>query len=214
MTSLAYLAIPRLRNLYVAQLTSKPDLSLTLSFPCKREPSAVQLAECLMVGENPSHDHNSNNVGNAEDYLGDRDTFEDQFGATRLRDLHTTEAGARSTDKGSDQDFVPSENHKNAARVLLRAYRRCVSRRRGVIKPQSSAELARYFTLCLKEEHTKWPLGHIYRKVYLGALPHILLCLEEVHSIKYSEKTEAKERMKVAKHLELEQLGKRQTELA
>jgi hypothetical protein len=81
--------------------------------------------------------------------------------------------------------------------------------------PQLRMELSPIFSLCLEEAQLlQWSSqGHIYRKLYLGALPHTLLRLEEVHKHVFSAKTKAKERMKVAKHLELEKLGNLQIDL-
>jgi hypothetical protein len=126
-------------------------------------------------------------------------------------------ADVGSTDKAPAQDFIPSEIEKQAARILLHAYqRRQVARQRGLTKsPRLRMELSRIFSLCLAEaQRSQWSSQErIYQKVYLGALPHILLCLEEVHKHALSAKTEAKERIKDAKNLELEKLGRLQTEL-
>jgi hypothetical protein len=110
-----------------------------------------------------------------------------------------------------------SEIKKQAAGVLLRAYQRHrVARQCLVTKsPWLQMELACMFSLCLEEaRRIQWPSHErVYRKVYLGALPHILLCLEEVHKHALSSKTEAKERIKVAENLELEELERLLTAL-
>jgi hypothetical protein len=165
--------------------------------------------------EEDSHNDISE-VGNAvetqdEGLLG---VFEDL--STVAHDSHIA-PDMGSTDKAPAPDFVPSEIEKQAARILLHTYqRRQVARQRGVTKlPRLQMELSRIFSLCLEEAQLlQWPSQeHIYRKVYLGALPHILLCLEEVHKHIHSAKSAAKERMKVAKGLDLEKLGRLQTEI-
>ena len=105
---------------------------------------------------------------------------------------------------------------QTSAAVLLRAYRHRISRRRDTItKFRFSPELTRLFDRCLEEaQRMKWPSKHIFRKIYLGALPHILFCLEKALEGVTAAKSEVKERFNVAEHLELEELGKRQTELA
>jgi hypothetical protein len=153
-------------------------------------------------------------VGNTIETQDEGDVFEDL--SVVMHDSHIA-LDAASIDEASAPDFIPSEIEKQAARVLLHAYqRRRVARQRGLTKSsQSRMELSRIFSLCLKEaQRLQWASQErIYRMVYLGALPHILLCLEEVYKHALSAKTEAKERMKIAKNLELEKLGRLKSEL-
>jgi hypothetical protein len=179
----------------------------------KGKSSSVMADDCLVIGEDRPDD--ISDVGNTTVETQDEgDVFEDLSVVTH--DSHiVTDVG--SIDKAPAQDFIPSEIEKQAARILLHAYqRRQVARQRGVTEsPRLQMELSRIFSLCLEEaQHLQWPSqGRIYRKIYLGALPHILLCLEEIHKHAYAVKTEARERMKVAKNLELEELGRLQTVL-
>jgi hypothetical protein len=143
---------------------------------------------------------------------GEEDAFKNDFeGYVEATELSDTQIAGTAL----APDFVPSESQKSAASLILHAYRRFVIRRRGVSLSGLLAELDRHFSLCLEEaQHIKWPSKHTYRKVYLGALPHMLLCLGEAHKCAMSAKNEAKERFKVAQHLELDEIGKRQTALS
>ena len=58
-----------------------------------------------------------------------------------------------------------------------------------------------------------WPHGRYYRKLFLGPLPHVLVCLSGVHSYLVGAKDKAKKRYKVATHQELDNVGKKMTEL-
>lgn len=125
-----------------------------------------------------------------------------------------THDGTELHDKALPPNFISSEAQKHAANAILYAYRRLVSRRRGVGLGQLPVGLDRIFTSCLEEARCiHWPSGHIYRKLYLGALPTILLCLKKVLEVIAAAKSEVKERSKVAEHLELEELRNQQTEL-
>lgn len=164
-----------------------------------------------MIGKNLSDDD-----GKVRQTIEIRDEGDVLQNATKLRDSHVagTENDIGSTNRAPYQDFVPSEAKKHAADVLLHAFQRRLSRRRGVAKSPLSTKVAPLFSLCLEEaQHMEWQSGHIYRKVYLGALPHVLLCLKEVQKCAKFAKADVKERVKVAVHLEQEDLGKRRTEL-
>ena len=58
----------------------------------------------------------------------------------------------------------------------------------------------------------EWPNGIYYRLLFLGPLPHVLVCLSAAHSWAIDTKARNKKRLKVASHQELEDVGKRLTE--
>jgi hypothetical protein len=58
----------------------------------------------------------------------------------------------------------------------------------------------------------EWPNGIYYRLLFLGPLPHVLVCLSAAHSWAIDTKARNKKRLKVALHQELEDVGKRLTE--
>ena len=58
-----------------------------------------------------------------------------------------------------------------------------------------------------------WPHGRYYRMLFLGPLPHVLVCLSRVHSFLVGAKDKAKKRYNVAAHQELDDVMKKMTEL-
>jgi len=58
-----------------------------------------------------------------------------------------------------------------------------------------------------------WPHGRYYHKLFLGPLPHVLVCLGGVHSYLVGANGKAKKRYKVATYQELDDVGKKMTEL-
>jgi hypothetical protein len=58
-----------------------------------------------------------------------------------------------------------------------------------------------------------WPHGRYYRMLFLGPLPHVLVCLSWVHSFLVGAKDKAKKRLNVAAHQELDDVMKKMTEL-
>lgn len=137
-----------------------------------------------------------------------------EFQDAQMDSTGWSEHGRGLDDNAPASDFILSEARKHAARVIIYAYRRFVSRRRGVGRSGLSAKLDRLFCSCLEEaQRIGWNSREPYRKVYLGALPPILLCLEEARKITFAAKADVKEHSKDVELLEREDLGKRRTEL-
>ncbi|KAJ7037397.1 hypothetical protein C8F04DRAFT_952670 [Mycena alexandri] len=67
--------------------------------------------------------------------------------------------------------------------------------------------------MCLKEAaDVDWPTKE-YRLRFLGPLPHLLLCLDVVHTATMKQKKQVKKELRVAKHEKLEALDKHLTQL-
>jgi hypothetical protein len=188
----------------------------TKSYPV-RSGKGQEVAAEEAVTKDESEVGNTIAGGDAQDDF--EEVFESDIDPTAFYDTQMdgtagSEHRAGPLGEGPAADYVPSRAENHAARVIQHAYRRFVLRGRGVGLSGLSAELDPLFSLCLVEaQHIRLQPGEVYRKVYLGALPHILLCLEEVHKIMLAAKADVKERFKVADPLELEELGNRQTEL-
>ncbi|KAK0444957.1 uncharacterized protein EV420DRAFT_1721599 [Desarmillaria tabescens] len=90
----------------------------------------------------------------------------------------------------------PSEQEIDAAIQIQRAYRRVLSRRRGVAKSGIAGLHAQIYASCAKEVTRLGDNSGLYLRLFLGPLPHILVCLETVRidSLNYKKKT--KERLK------------------
>ena len=111
-----------------------------------------------------------------------------------------------------EANLPPSEKQLHAACVIQTAYRKLLGRRR---KSTSDLEASRasFFNGCLEESRKmEWPNGIYYRLLFLGPLPHVLVCLSAAHSWAIDTKARNKKRLKVALHQELEDIGKRLTE--
>ena len=107
----------------------------------------------------------------------------------------------------------PSAEQIHAARVFQVAYRRAMSRRRKMVKTAAEASRASLFDACLAESKTmEWPHNY-YRLLFLGPIPHVLVCIGGVQSYAVGAKEKAKKRWSTASHQELEDIGKRRTEL-
>jgi hypothetical protein len=99
---------------------------------------------------------------------------------------------------------APTEREIRAATVLRRAFRRKISNR------QERSEISQLYDKYRSEARNIQ--SSRYRKVFLGPLLHLHLCLDEISKYALSAKTRVKRRMG-AQGQELEELGKRQTEL-
>jgi hypothetical protein len=112
-----------------------------------------------------------------------------------------------------DTNELPSEEKIQAAGVLM-AYRKVLIARRKSIKTVAQASRTTFFEACRVEaSRMDWPHGRYYRMLFLGPLPHVLVCLRWVHSFLVAAKDKAKQRYNVAAHQELDDVMKKMTEL-
>lgn len=106
---------------------------------------------------------------------------------------------------------VPSVEEEEAARKIQNAYRRYVRRRssRAV-----NAEIDAIFMTCLKEtQSSEWRPGY-YSFLFLGPLPHLLVCLERGMALTHAAKAKTKGLLNKESHEKLEELGKQRSEIA
>ncbi|KAG2034295.1 hypothetical protein BDR03DRAFT_1001630 [Suillus americanus] len=104
----------------------------------------------------------------------------------------------------------PSVEEEEAARKIQGAYRRYVIRRssRAV-----NAEIDAIFMTCLKEtQSSEWRLGY-YNFLFLGPLPHLLVCLERGIALTRAAKAKTKGLLNKESHEKLEELGKQRNEI-
>lgn len=110
-------------------------------------------------------------------------------------------------------NLPPSKKQIYATCVIQSAYRKLLKYRRRSTKSALEASRASFFDACLEESlKMEWPNGIYYRLLFLGPLPHVLVCLSAAHSWAIDTKARNKKRLKVASHQELEDVGKRLTE--
>ncbi|KAG7450801.1 uncharacterized protein BT62DRAFT_928080 [Guyanagaster necrorhizus] len=90
----------------------------------------------------------------------------------------------------------PSEQEITAATQIQRVYRRVLSRRRGVAKGGRAGLHAQLYASCTKEVSRLGDTPGLYLRLFLGPLPHILVCLEIVRVDSLNHKKRTKERLK------------------
>jgi hypothetical protein len=105
----------------------------------------------------------------------------------------------------------PSEEEEKSACQIQKAYRRYVLRRssRAV-----NAEIDAIFMACLKEtQSSEWRQGY-YCLLFLGPLPHLLVCLERGIALTNTAKAKMKGLLNKESHSRLEELGRQRSEIA
>ncbi|KAK0478174.1 hypothetical protein IW261DRAFT_1482258 [Armillaria novae-zelandiae] len=98
-----------------------------------------------------------------------------------------------------DEDMTrpePSEQEITAAIHIQRVYRRVLSRRRGIAKSGIAGLHAQIYSSCTKEVSRLGDSPRLYLRLFLGPLPHILVCLETVRADSLSHKRNTKDRLK------------------
>ncbi|KAG2064506.1 hypothetical protein BDR04DRAFT_1162468 [Suillus decipiens] len=104
----------------------------------------------------------------------------------------------------------PSVEEEEAARYILNAYRRYVRRRssRAV-----NAKVNAIFMTCLKEtQSSEWRPGY-YNFLFLGPLPHLLVCLERGIALTRAANTKTKDLPHKESHEKLEELAKQRSDI-
>jgi hypothetical protein len=110
-----------------------------------------------------------------------------------------------------------AEQH-SAAKVLQSHYRRLLTNRANRISnPGLGLEKTRKdrFEAFAQAAHSiEWPHRSLYRPIFLGALPHLVTCLDRTWTIVMEEKTKVKKQQRENKgHQGIERLIDRQTSL-
>jgi hypothetical protein len=103
----------------------------------------------------------------------------------------------------------PSEEQVRAARRIQYAYRRHARHRSG---SAVDAEIDAIFTACLKETRSSEWRPSYYRLLFLGPLPHLLVCLEHGITLTHTAKRKTKDLSEVS-HEKLEELGRQRSEI-
>jgi hypothetical protein len=105
-----------------------------------------------------------------------------------------------------------------AAKTLQSYYRRLLVNRAnrianpglGLLKTRQS----QFEAFARAAESIEWPEKSLYRPIFLGALPHLLVCLDYTRSIMMEEKAKVKRHFRQSeKHQGIEEFMERQTHL-
>ncbi|KAG2034292.1 hypothetical protein BDR03DRAFT_1001627 [Suillus americanus] len=151
-------------------------------------------------GGTQSRIHRSNVTANADTET--RDALGTLYGAVTLL--------APDLDE-SLRSNGPSVEEEDAARKIQNAYRRYVGRHPS---RALNAEIDAIFMTCLKEmQSSEWRLGY-YSLLFLGPLPHLLLCLERGIALTHAVKAKTKGLFNKESHEKLEELGKQRIGIA
>lgn len=91
----------------------------------------------------------------------------------------------------------PSEEQIAAARIIQQAYRRQLLHRRHTARTDKAEARSRHFLQCWAvSQEMEWPRGPhglgLYRPMFLGPLPHLLLCLERAGASAFEFRAKAK----------------------
>lgn len=154
----------------------------------------------------PSHEVSSElqAVDEADDEDGEPSSPEvDDDGIDHEIDL---EAATRSAEAAQvyQPPPAPTEEENAAASVFARAYRLLVARRRGMPKKGLAGARARFFTECRQQAQD---ISGPYRYLYLGPLPHALVCVESIVNYAIEAKKKARMRLTVVQHEEYERVS-------
>ncbi|KAK0245332.1 hypothetical protein EDD85DRAFT_895697 [Armillaria nabsnona] len=96
------------------------------------------------------------------------------------------------------QDLTRSESSEQIAAAILiqRVYRKVLHHRRGVSKIGTASLHTRIHASCTKEVSQLGDNPGLYLRLFLGPLPHVLVCLETVRIDTLSERKRTKKRLK------------------
>ncbi|SJL05199.1 uncharacterized protein ARMOST_08565 [Armillaria ostoyae] len=89
-----------------------------------------------------------------------------------------------------------TEREIAAASLIQRVYRKVLGRRRGVAKKGKAGLHAQIYTSCIGAVSHFGDNPGLYLRLFLGPLPHILVCLETVRADTLGHKNETKARLK------------------
>ncbi|KAF8895020.1 hypothetical protein CPB84DRAFT_1782432 [Gymnopilus junonius] len=112
-----------------------------------------------------------------------------------------------------EEHVEPSQEQIQAAIRIQTLYRKVMRLRRKIPKNILDASRQSCFEACLQESfRIEWPNGNFYRMLFLGPLPHVLVCLNAARTWALEAKKRNKKRFTSATHQDLEDVNKRLTE--
>ncbi|GLB36677.1 putative uvrD-like helicase C-terminal domain [Lyophyllum shimeji] len=189
--------------------TSWTDIAVALEEP---EPGH-QLDEAVPATDGVPDDERlpDADVDDAEDGLVAEETD-----GVEIVDTEDGEAEAEALPIISDipQAQPPTAAEIHAASIIQKAYRRALLRRRQMAKTGLSALRSRKFAASFEKARTMvWKDKSSYRLLFLGPLPHILLCLDIAYAATMNQKKSVKKRWTSASHETLDGLSSHLTQL-
>ncbi|KAF6765913.1 hypothetical protein DFP72DRAFT_865039 [Ephemerocybe angulata] len=111
-------------------------------------------------------------------------------------------------------DFISDEKYAAASKIAIFYERVLQSRRLSASKSTAQKSYDSLCESCMRSSvKIDSPPRSLYRALYLGMLPHILVCLNGLQIFAYAEKVKAKAAMTSARGQVLENLGRKRTEI-
>ncbi|KAH6917673.1 hypothetical protein BKA70DRAFT_1178689 [Coprinopsis sp. MPI-PUGE-AT-0042] len=111
--------------------------------------------------------------------------------------------------------MVIPEDQLDLAKKLWKRYQYRVNHRNAEKKKtvmESQLDIA--YETCLKlSTEMQWPNGNYYKKLYLGLVPHLLVCVNTAQAHAQTAKKKAKKRLQIEVKQDLDDLNKKMTEL-
>lgn len=140
------------------------------------------------------------------------DSFEETDGPQMDLAVDADALAQSMQDTGGQLVFeAPTEVQIEAALRIQRVYRQVLrNRQSGARKGLSAARNRHFIAYRLQSEKMYWPKGRFYlsapryRIIFLGPMPHLLVCLERARTVASEELAQAKRRVASAKHQDLE----------
>ncbi|KAG7450850.1 uncharacterized protein BT62DRAFT_1001665 [Guyanagaster necrorhizus] len=102
----------------------------------------------------------------------------------------------------------PTEREVAAASLIQRVCRKVLRHRRGVAKRGTTGLRAQFYASCTKKVTRLGANPGLYLRLFLGPLPHLLVCLENVCTETFTQKTGAKKRFLDCSRDEMEAVEK------
>ena len=176
-------------------------------------------AQCILEPtEPPIHRDNLDEVeipGSTED---DNPAEVEKLEATEHHDTDAVDLVGTDVVSISIPDTLEGHTHSerelHAASTIQKFYRHMVSRRRQLAISGRPAARQRFFAKCLDHaDNLGWQKNSYYRLLFLGPLPHFLVCVEAAEAAVSDQKKKAKKRLQLESHEQLEELGLRLTKL-
>ncbi|KAH6917671.1 hypothetical protein BKA70DRAFT_1139349 [Coprinopsis sp. MPI-PUGE-AT-0042] len=120
-----------------------------------------------------------------------------------------------NTVSDAPHEVIPDEQ-LIVARELVKRYRHRVAHRNFEKKKSAAdSQVDSTYETCLKlSMEMGWPNGNYYKKLYLGLVPHLLVCVNAVQTHAQSAKGIAKKQLLKGKRQNLDDLSSQMTELS
>jgi hypothetical protein len=110
---------------------------------------------------------------------------------------------------------VISEDQLKLAEKLVKRYQYRVAHRNAEKKKTLvDSQLDITYEMCLKlSTEMQWPNGNYYKMLYIGLVPHLIICVNAVQAYAQIAKKKAKKRLQKEVKQDLDDLNKKMTEL-